>query len=139
MSDERGKGGTGGAWLFGIVVGLILIALIIAAYSAGLDKGREEATPAPAGGARTGTTAAPASKGPGRQLFAAKCGTCHTLSAAGTSGKVGPNLDDLRPDATRVLAAIRDGGTGSGAMPKGLVTGRQAQQVADFVSGAAGG
>ena len=137
MTDESGKAGTGGAWLFGIVAGLILIALIIAAYSAGLDKGREEAKPAAGGGART-ETAAPAPSGPGRQLFASNCGSCHTLSAADTSGKVGPNLDDLKPDAARVQAAIRNGGTGSGGMPKNVVTGQQAQQVADFVAGAAG-
>ncbi len=30
----------------------------------------------------------------GKQLFVAKCGACHTLSHAATSGAVGPNLDD---------------------------------------------
>jgi mono/diheme cytochrome c family protein len=30
----------------------------------------------------------------GQQLFTAKCGACHTLSAAGTSGTIGPNLDN---------------------------------------------
>jgi mono/diheme cytochrome c family protein len=30
----------------------------------------------------------------GQQLFSQKCGFCHTLSAAGTAGTVGPNLDD---------------------------------------------
>ena len=29
----------------------------------------------------------------GKQLFTAKCGSCHTLADAGTTGKVGPNLD----------------------------------------------
>ena len=29
----------------------------------------------------------------GQQLFTQKCGTCHTLTGAGTSGTVGPNLD----------------------------------------------
>jgi plastocyanin len=30
----------------------------------------------------------------GKQLFVAKCGSCHTLSHAATQGSVGPNLDD---------------------------------------------
>ena len=30
----------------------------------------------------------------GQQLFTQKCGTCHTLTAAGTNAEVGPNLDD---------------------------------------------
>jgi cbb3-type cytochrome c oxidase subunit III len=29
----------------------------------------------------------------GGQLFTANCGSCHTLSAAGTTGTIGPNLD----------------------------------------------
>jgi mono/diheme cytochrome c family protein len=37
---------------------------------------------------------------PGSQIFAsAGCGSCHTLSAAGTTGTTGPNLDEsLAPD-----------------------------------------
>jgi mono/diheme cytochrome c family protein len=30
----------------------------------------------------------------GQQLFTQSCGTCHTLSAAGTGGTIGPNLDN---------------------------------------------
>jgi mono/diheme cytochrome c family protein len=30
----------------------------------------------------------------GQQLFTQSCGACHTLAAAGTSGTIGPNLDD---------------------------------------------
>jgi mono/diheme cytochrome c family protein len=40
-----------------------------------------------AGGARPDTQS-------GQQLFTQSCGTCHTLSAAGTSGTIGPNLDN---------------------------------------------
>src|SRR3954465_10925460 len=30
----------------------------------------------------------------GKQQFASKCGTCHTLARAGTKGTTGPNLDE---------------------------------------------
>ena len=30
----------------------------------------------------------------GKALFTTSCGGCHTLADAGTSGNVGPNLDD---------------------------------------------
>ncbi len=36
----------------------------------------------------------------GKALFTDNCGSCHTLSAAGTSGTVGPNLDGANLDAT---------------------------------------
>jgi cytochrome c oxidase subunit 2 len=35
----------------------------------------------------------------GKELFAAQCGTCHTLADAGTTGEVGPNLDESLADA----------------------------------------
>ncbi len=76
---------------------------------------------------------------PGAQLFSSTCGSCHTLSAAGTSGTIGPNLDDLKPDTATVLGAIKRGGAGSGAMPANLLSGDDAQTVADFVSKSAGG
>jgi mono/diheme cytochrome c family protein len=70
----------------------------------------------------------------GQALFAAGCGSCHTLEAAGTTGQVGPNLDELDPDEARVLRAIRVGGEGSGTMPRGIYRGREAEQVARFVA-----
>ena len=49
----------------------------------------------------------------GRQLFtksaAPPCMLCHTLKDAGASGAVGPNLDELKPNAARVAKALRDG------------------------------
>jgi cytochrome c oxidase subunit 1 len=74
----------------------------------------------------------------GRTLFASSCGSCHTLAAAKTTGNVGPNLDQLKPDKARVLAALKAGGRGSGTMPKDILVGNDAQSVAAFVSTAAG-
>jgi len=83
------------------------------------------------GGAATGETQA----AEGRKLFVDRCSSCHTLAAADAHGQVGPNLDDLKPDRARVLAAIHDG---PGAMPSSLYTGADAEAVATFVSQSAG-
>lgn len=71
----------------------------------------------------------------GRELFVDNCGSCHTLESAGTQGAIGPDLDELRPDRERVLAAIDEG---PGTMPSGLLSGEDAEDVAEFVSGAGG-
>lgn len=68
-------------------------------------------------------------------LFASSCGSCHTLAAAESRGTIGPNLDELAPDTQRVLDAIN---SGPGAMPENLLTGEEAEQVAQFVSENAG-
>jgi len=76
------------------------------------------------------------------------CGNCHTLAAAGTSGTVGPNLDDaFGPDREQgfkeitfeqvVREQIRIPAIGS-AMPANLVTGKDADDVAYFVAHCAG-
>jgi mono/diheme cytochrome c family protein len=75
----------------------------------------------------------------GRKLFARNCSTCHTLSGANAVGRVGPNLDQLRPPKGLVLDAIRNGrARGNGQMPAELLDGQDARDVADFVAAAAG-
>jgi sulfite dehydrogenase len=76
-----------------------------------------------------------AALGRGGQLFADRCGRCHTLAAAGTDGRVGPNLDTLRPGVATVLTAIENG---PGVMPAGLVHGADARAVARTVAQHAG-
>ena len=76
-----------------------------------------------------------AASGEPKQVFAATCGGCHTLSDAGASGRVGPDLDELKPDAAQVVRAIE---SGPGQMPPNLLQGTEAQEVADYVAGAAG-
>jgi mono/diheme cytochrome c family protein len=84
----------------------------------------------------------------GRDLFVQHCGSCHTFDAAGTVGQIGPNLEDIAINEADVLHAIRTGGgrhakgqeTGpSGNMPRNLVTGKDAQDVAAFVAANASG
>jgi cytochrome c553 len=75
----------------------------------------------------------------GRTLFATKCATCHTLSDARAVGRVGPDLDELRPPAALVLDAIANGrARGQGQMPAGLYSGSDAADVAKFIAAVAG-
>jgi cytochrome c oxidase subunit 1 len=88
-------------------------------------------------GRETAPSAPPASTAaadPGRQVFAdAGCASCHTLAAAGASGTVGPNLDEVRPDAVTVVRTVRNG---RGAMPAfgDRLDDRQIEQLASFVA-----
>ena len=78
-----------------------------------------------------------AAAGGGKDIFTGTCGGCHTLSDAGTSGAVGPNLDDAKPPKELVIDRVTNG---KGGMPpfKGSLTAKQIQAVADYVSSSAG-
>ena len=98
---------------------------------AGLDANGEPIDPAnppqpkpPAGGETDG-----------KAIFAsAGCGGCHTLSAAGSSGTVGPNLDESQPSLELAIDRVTNG---QGGMPsfKGQLSEAQIQAVAEFVTG----
>jgi mono/diheme cytochrome c family protein len=69
----------------------------------------------------------------GKAVFgSAGCSGCHTLKAAGATGTVGPNLDQLKPAEDVVKNQVIHGG---GPMPafKGTLTDKQIQDVAAFV------
>jgi len=75
----------------------------------------------------------------GRTLFARNCATCHTLRSSNSTGKVGPNLDVLQPPAALVTNAIQLGrAQGNGNMPALLLSGPDAQNVANYVAAVAG-
>ena len=87
----------------------------------------------------------------GRELFGEHCAVCHTLSAASAIGKTGPNLDQIKPPYALVINTLHNGCLqappsasspqnclGYGTMPADIVQGRQAQEVAAFVSKVAG-
>lgn len=90
----------------------------------------------------------------GRELFSAKCGQCHTLAEAGTTSDIGPNLDSA-------FAAAREQGMDQDTiegvvsnqienprpahpdqpeiyMPANLLTGQDAEDVANYVGSVAG-
>jgi mono/diheme cytochrome c family protein len=126
---------------WGILAGIVVLGLLVGAYGLGQRRGEAKRTVtvvATAGAATQTTTEGGGGAQAGLVLFRSTCGGCHTLAAAGTSGAVGPNLDDLRPSEATVLAAIQNGGAGTGQMPANLLQGAQARQVAAAVAGAAG-
>jgi len=60
----------------------------------------------------------------------AGCGGCHTLEAAGSSGNVGPDLDDSQPDAALTADRVTNG---MGAMPA-FAEQLTKKQIADVVA-----
>jgi mono/diheme cytochrome c family protein len=119
---------------FGVVV--LLFAVLIPAWAISRE-----------GGSEASPESVPENLQGGKDLFVTNCGACHTLAKAGTDGVVGPNLDDLLappsptpPDPAtikpRVLTAIQNGV--GGRMPKGILSGAQAEEVAEFVAQVAG-
>lgn len=73
----------------------------------------------------------------GKTIFTQTCASCHTLADAGTSGTVGPNLDQAKPPKELVVDRVTNG---KGAMPpfKDSLDPAQIEAVADYVSSAAG-
>jgi cytochrome c553 len=68
-----------------------------------------------------------------RVFVGAGCGGCHTLSAAGSAGTAGPNLDTLKPDAERVAAQVERGGPGMPAFG-GRLSNADIEAVAAYVA-----
>jgi mono/diheme cytochrome c family protein len=73
----------------------------------------------------------------GKVVFKANCGSCHTLADAGTSGNIGPSLDDLKPDMATVVHQVTNGGGGMPAFA-GQLSPAKIQAVAKYVSSVAG-
>ena len=73
----------------------------------------------------------------GRAIFAEHCAACHTLADAQATGTNGPDLDDLKPSATRVKLKATGGGGGMPAFGDKL-SGAQIDLVAAYVAEVAG-
>lgn len=73
----------------------------------------------------------------GKSIFAANCGTCHTLADAGTAGTIGPNLDQAKPSKELAVDRVTNG---KGVMPpfNASLDAAQIEAVAEYVSSAAG-
>jgi len=100
-------------------------AIDVAAYVASVA-----GTGGPAGSPASSSTS-------GAAIFKANCASCHTLAAAGATGTVGPDLDQLMPALAVIVRQVTNGGT---IMPafKGTLTTAQIQAVAKYVSSVAG-
>ena len=119
---------------------LVLLALLLGAAGCG---GGEEAAPLPetvegtVPAATTGeappTSTLEGDASAGESIYAsAGCGGCHTLAAAGSSGTVGPNLDDTKADFALVVDRVTNG---QGAMPSfdGQLSEQEIADVAQYV------
>jgi mono/diheme cytochrome c family protein len=81
----------------------------------------------------------------GAELFYERCSGCHTFTKANAYGSKpidqlqggertnGPNFDVRHVKKNDALFAIRNGGFSGGIMPANVVTGRQADEVAEFL------
>ena len=70
----------------------------------------------------------------GKQIFLedGNCATCHTLQDANSYGNIGPNLNEIKPDISRVLMAVTNG---IGVMPayQGQLSDDEINAVATYV------
>jgi cytochrome c6 len=130
--------GKGMGWYAAVCV-LFFVAMVSAVIVFGREapETKAEATT----GAATTTVTTTTSSGPavqgdpaaGKAIFAsAGCASCHTLKAAGSTGTVGPNLDQLKPAYRRIVLQVTNGGA---IMPsfKDKLKPNQINDVAAFV------
>jgi mono/diheme cytochrome c family protein len=127
-----------------MVVSWVAAALVVALLFAGpsLIGAKKSSAAGTSTGGSSGAGQTSGSSGAGQAsgsaVFAsAGCGGCHTLKAAGASGTVGPDLDQVRPTAAAVSQIVRSGG---GTMPSfsGKLSDAQIAAVASYVSTVAG-
>ena len=118
-------------------IALVLVAGSLALVGAGCggDDDSDSAEPPAATTTENGGGGGTGDAAKGEEVFAsAGCGGCHTFEAAGSTGSVGPNLDDVAPSFDEVVTQVTNGG---GAMPAfgDDLTEQEINDVAAFVSG----
>jgi mono/diheme cytochrome c family protein len=138
--------GRGIGWYVTVSV-LFVVAMLSAVTVFGKEKESSAAATTSAQTTTTSTSPHQAKPGPGagqgnatagKAVFeSAGCTSCHTLKDAGSTGTVGPNLDQLRPTFARVHRQVENGGV---IMPefKTKLTAPQINDVAAYVSSVAG-
>ena len=99
--------------------------------------GEAATTAAETTGGETTAAAAEGDAAAGGAVFSANCGSCHTLAAAGSTGAVGPNLDDLKPSYDAVMQQVTNGGGGMPAF-SGTLSADDIKNVSAYVSQNAG-
>jgi mono/diheme cytochrome c family protein len=111
-------------------LGLVLAVLALGVGLAGCG-GDDDASTTTTDDTTTTTAETPATAG--REIFVDNCGTCHALSDAGTSGTVGPSLDDSGLDVAAVEEQVRNGGGGMPAF-EGQLSDEEIELVASYVA-----
>jgi mono/diheme cytochrome c family protein len=98
-----------------LVLLLAALVLVVAIPACGGEED-EQALPETVEGTLPADTGGGATEGDpaqGKAVFAsAGCGGCHTFSAAGSTGTVGPNLDDASVDVGAAVQQVKNGGGG---------------------------
>ena len=121
--------------MFRLGTALLAMALLLAACGGSSGSSSSSSSAPPASSSSSGGTENASAEG--KQVFTQNCGGCHTLKDAGTTGSVGPNLDELQPPKATVVRQVNNGG---GPMPafKGKLSDAQIDAVATYVSTVAG-
>jgi mono/diheme cytochrome c family protein len=79
----------------------------------------------------------------GARIFVDKCAGCHTMEVTGSEGSNvsafdkervdGPNFNARKVERDQTLYALRNGGFSGAIMPENIVTGQEAEDVAEFL------
>jgi mono/diheme cytochrome c family protein len=120
--------------MFRLFTALAVVVLLLAACGGGDGNGGSSSASSSSTAAGGGAQNASAQ---GKQVFTQNGASCHTLKDAGSTGSIGPNLDDLKPDKSTVQQQVE---TGGGPMPafKGKISDTQISAVSTYVSSVAG-
>ena len=116
---------------------LVLATLGLAACGGSSDDSSSTTEPTGGNGQTTQQEAPSGGAAEGESIFVANCSSCHTLSAAGAAGAVGPNLDELKPSEAQVKTIVTNGGNGMPSFSASLDS-AQIDAVSKYVSSVAG-
>ena len=117
---------------------LVALALALAGCGGGeetqpLPEGVTGTTPAETEAETETTEEAEGDAEAGEQIYAEQgCGSCHVLEAAGSSGTIGPNLDESQPPLDLIVERVTNGRSPMPAF-KDTLSEQQIQDVAAFV------
>jgi mono/diheme cytochrome c family protein len=123
--------------LWRVLAGPVALALTVIALVFGIMIGvglEDEESAAPT----TPTTTQPSGNAEGEALYASQgCGGCHVLTAAGSEGAVGPNLEETQLTEPEIAAVIANG---RGAMPafSGSLDEEEIDALAAYIASSAG-
>jgi mono/diheme cytochrome c family protein len=108
---------------------LALLALLPVVAAGCVDGTKTRALPSTV----VGTVAEAPQALPGKAIFTSSgCASCHTLKDANTTGTVGPNLDEAKPEKALILNRVTNG---KAPMPefKDQLSEQQIADVVDYV------